>query len=485
MTCPHSDGDDKKGVKRRDFLISAVAIGGTSALSACVEREAGSPETGSTTPKENESNENKTPQEDTDAEEGRDWEEVAENLDYRNLDKSESQHAWNKYLRYERGVPEMPQHHILVLADYSHDGVPSNKEREKMEETIQTLEEAYEWSNEGLVFTFGYSPSYFGRFDASLPEEVDLPEPRALSPNESPETDEYDISIHLASDYSQAVLGAEEALFGDVDEVNGVAFEEDIGDILVKRERRTGFVGEGLPAENQDVDGIPDGEPVPEDSPLYMGFHTQHGVPDGHPFSGKTEAPFVHSQRSEYGVAIEEGPFAGGTTQQVSKIRLNLDEWYGGKTVQERLGRMFTPKERVEYVGEVAEDAGEENPFVEFRDEPKKDAEEFGMVGHAEKMARARTEDNVPLILRRDFDTTDKGHAGVHFVSLQRTISDFAETRAMMEGEEFIDEHPDIGEFENNGILEFIEVERRANFLVPPRRLRSLPIPEPDADGQI
>lgn len=472
MTCPgHADREASDGIRRRDFLVSAVAIGGTSALTACLEREEGSPEQGTSNPGNNSDSGEISSEE----EQGRDWSEVAGGLDYRNLDREESQHAWNAYLSYSDGVPVPPRHHVLVMADYVDEGPPSSGHREVLEEALTGLERAFEWSNEGLMFTVGYSPYYFERFDADLPETVDLPEPRALSESEDIEPDRYDLSIHLASDYAQAVLGAEEVLFGGETEVNGETIRSDLGGVVERRERRTGFIGEGLPADNQDVEGIPQSNPVSDDSPLYMGFHTQHGIPEDHPFHGNTEAPFVHSQSSESGVTIQEGRFAGGTTQQVSVIRLNLEDWYGEMTVQDRVERMFTPKERVEHIGETAEDAEEENPFVEFRDEPVKDAERFGEVGHAEKVARARTEDNQARLLRRDFDTTDDGHAGVHFVSLQRTISDFVQTRSLMEGADLREEHQGIGEEANNGILEFIEVVRRGNYLVPPVELRSLP----------
>lgn len=475
MTCPgHDNRETSDGIRRRDFLVSAVAIGGTNALTACLEREEGSPEQGTSDP-ENDSDSEEASSEDE--EHGRDWSKVAEQLEYRNLDRKESQHAWNDYLHYSDGVPVPPRHHVLVMADYVEDGPPSLEHRESMEEVLSGLERAFEWSNEGLFFTVGYSPYYFERFDADLPENVELPEPRALSEAEEIEPDRYDLSLHLASDYAQAVLGAEEVLFGEGTEVNGVAIRSDFSGILERKERRTGFIGEGLPADNQDVDGVPDSRPVLEEAPLYMGFNTQHGVPEDHPFHGETEAPFVHSQSSESGVTIEEGVFAGGTTQQVSLIRLNLEDWYGEMTVQDRVERMFTPKERVEHVGETGEDAEEENPFVEFREEPLKDAQRFGKVGHAEKVARARTEDNQARLLRRDFDTTDDRHAGVHFVSLQRSISDFVLTRSLMEGADLMAEHENLGEAENNGILEFIEVVSRGNFLVPPRELRSLPFP--------
>jgi len=37
-----------------------------------------------------------------------------------------------------------------------------------------------------------------------------------------------------------------------------------------------------------------------------------------------------------------------------------------------------------------------------------------------------------------------------------------------------------IGERINNGILQYLSVERRGNYLVPPRSLRALPPASPD-----
>jgi len=284
--------------------------------------------------------------------------------------------------------------------------------------------------------------------------------------------DEYDVSVHIASDHASAVLGAEEALFGNVEEVNGVEVDGRLGEVFKKRERRTGFIGEGLPAENQDVNGIPDDEPVPEDSPLYMGFHSTHGVKPSHPdYKGKEGDVTVHNQATEEKVTIKEGPFEGGTTQHVSLIKLNLHRWYDDHTLEERMKKMFEGLGDPEDIGEVGQKATEGG---RFQNNVEEHAEEYGVVGHAEKAARAR-EDHSPLLLRRDFDTTNGGEAGVHFVSLQRTVSDFVKTRSMIDGRSLSEGYEDIGDKENNGILEFINVKRRGNFVVPPRGLRSLP----------
>ena len=95
-------------------------------------------------------------------------------------------------------------------------------------------------------------------------------------------------------------------------------------------------------------------------------------------------------------------------------------------------------------------------------------------VGHAQTSARARRAGK-PLILRRDFDTADGGQAGLHFVSLQRTIEDFITTRSAMNASDAQLHNPAITDTVNNGINEFIFVLKRANYIIPARAGRSFP----------
>jgi hypothetical protein len=106
------------------------------------------------------------------------------------------------------------------------------------------------------------------------------------------------------------------------------------------------------------------------------------------------------------------------------------------------------------------------------------DAREEGVVGHAQKAGRARR-DGEPLLLRRDFDSTDGGQAGVHFLSLQRSIGDFVTTRTAMTGADLTKEGA-VGRRANNGILRYMTVRRRGNFLLPPREHRAFPSPRPE-----
>jgi len=172
-----------------------------------------------------------------------------------------------------------------------------------------------------------YGPAYFDRFDADL-AGIDLPEPTSLTPFDDPELDEYDALLQVASDYGHVTLSVEEALKGELEELNGIDVEGTFDGIFEVRDRRTGFIGRGLPADNQSgVHGIPDGDPVPDDAPMFMGF----------------KSGFRQNQASEDRVTIDEGPFAGGTTIHLSKIQLHLHQWYNQDSRGQRVSKMFSP----------------------------------------------------------------------------------------------------------------------------------------------
>ncbi|MFP9192760.1 Tat pathway signal protein [Natrialbaceae archaeon A-CW1-1] len=421
-------------ISRRAFVRSAVAIGGASALAACLDRESGDEPPQGVPPEELET-------------------------------LPDRQHAWTAFERTdEHGNSVAPEHHVCLHLEYVGDG-PTPAERERVEAAFETLERAYERGSDGLLFTVGYGPSYFERFDEPLPDSVALPEPRALSPIEDPAVDAYDAIIHLASDRGSVILSAEEALTGDLEEINGVDVADSFKGVFEVTERRTGFIGSGLPAENQEgVRGIPDSEPVSEDAPLFMGF----------------KSGFKKNQASEDRVTIQEGPFAGGTTTHLSWIRLSLNQWYEQDSREIRERKMFCPAHADEGKVEGAGDnLGDSSQVEDCAERTLEDAREHGMVGHAQKSARAR-EDGEPIILRRDFNSTDDGEAGLHFLSHQRAIEDFVATREAMTGSDIADQSA-IGPVTNNGIQQYMTVLRRANYLVPPRKHRSLPTPDPDA----
>ena len=436
--------DQSRGVSRREFVKAAVAIGGASALAACQDRE----DTTAVSPGPDDFSE-----------------------------FPDRQHAWNGAIDTDQhGNHVPPRHHLLLYLDYTGEGAtdgdespPTTAEREQVETALRSLEHAYERSNQGLLCTVGYTPAYFDRFEGALPDSVDLPAPEALAPFEDPAPDDPDAIVHLASDYGSVVLGAEEALMGEESQANGREMDADFTGVFDRASlpesgnaRRTGFIGAGLPADNQDVAGIPDSEPVDEDSPLYMGF----------------KSGFKGSQATEERVTIVDGPFAGGTTQHVSQIRLHLDQWYEQDSREHRESAMFCPahaeNDRIEGVGE---NLGATNGVADCADDVAEDSREKGVVGHAQKVARTR-EDGKPVMLRRDFDSTDGNQARLHFLALQESIADFVATREAMNGTDAA-QGGAVGQRTNNGILQYMTVERRGNYLLPPRAHRSLPTPTP------
>jgi len=225
----------------------------------------------------------------------------------------------------------------------------------------------------------GWGPRYFERLGLEPPIE----RPRPLTAFETPALDDFELVLHLAGD--------DEARLGRVERAH----------------------------ERQAVGGLPETRPVPPEAPMFMGF------PSG----------FRRNQASEDDVTIPDGPFAGGTTMQISRKRLRLESWYELLTEEERVARMF---------------AALRDEAPTFSERFEEAATKYGVVGHLQAVGRARR-DGKPLLLRRDFNTTDGGQAGLHFVSLQRSIRDFVETRRAMTAAEAPFLNPAIGPRVNNG----------------------------------
>ena len=257
------------------------------------------------------------------------------------------------------------------------------------------------------------------------------------------------------------MLEADRALRGET-AANGVAVPPPT-DVLDVADRRTGFVGAGLPAANQDAAGVPDSRPVPEASPLFTGFI----------------AGFAGNQATEEYVTVEEAPFAGGTTKVVSTLRQRLDDWYGEQEYDDRVAELFSPTHAADgWVEGAGENFGADSRVDEVADSLFADARESGRAGHAQKAARAnRDADGNVRLLRRHFESTDDDVASLHFPSLQRRVTAFEEVRAAMNGADVAAETPAVRQRVNNGILEYVFVRHRGNFLVPPRERRALPRP--------
>jgi len=430
---------DRDAVPRREFLRAAVALGGAAGLSACLgDEEEPAPLDAPTG-------------DDPDARPAR-------------------QHAWNDVLATDDdGNVRPPAHHVLLGLSLTADPGAAQA-REQVATAFRELERALARGPDGLVFTVGYAPAYFDRFDGSLPDSVDLPAPGPMTSLESAETlalDDQDALVHLASDDPAVVLAAEEALLGNAegDRLNGRELAATLEGAMERSGRRTGFVGPGLPARKQaedEVRGLPNDTEIPEDAPFWMGFR-----------SG-----FRESQATEERVTIDSGPFAGGTTQHVESLRLQLETWWDQDDHYRRVAQLFSPVHaEEERVGEVGEELGTSTGAAALADRTAEHARDPGVVGHAQKAARGRI-DGEPVLLRRDFDTTFGGTLpGIHFVSLQDGIATYERVRTAMAGQDLTDGA--VGRRQNNGIVQYVAVERRGNYLVPPREHRALPRPDP------
>ena len=415
MTLPN-----RAAVSRREYLKAAVAVGGIAGLSACLQ--------------ELDSDDRDVPTGDPSA-------------------RPDRQHAWNDVLAVDdAGHLQPPAHHVvLALALVEH---PDSEARQQVETAFESLERAYAYDPDGLLFTVGYSPSYFETVGVDSP----IPEPRAVTGSESPDLDRFDGLIHLASNDPAVVIEAEEALFGERQEPNGVAMESTLSGVFERADpRRTGFIGEGLPAQfAEEIGGVP--EEMPEEGPFFMGF----------------KSGFPNSQAPEDRVTIEDGPYAGGTTTHIESLDIQLRTWFEQDDHFLRVAQMFSPDHaKNERVPGIGEELGSTTDIEQFVDQTAADARSEGIVGHAQKAARARDDDGTPPLLRRDFNTIDNEFPGLHFLSHQRSIDEFIRVREAMAGEDLAGSG--VGQSHNNGILQYIFVNRRGNFIVPPRDKRALP----------
>lgn len=425
--------DPDRGVSRRDFVAAAVAIGGSAALSACLERE--------------------TPAGTVDA----DFPAGSEPATL-----PAGQHVWNEYLVHDpTGNTVLPSHQLVLGLAYAGSTPPTDDERAAVAEAMASLDRAFQWGtggdpaaaiNEGLLSMLGYSTRYFDR----LGVRVDLPSAGDLlrDVEEDPaKADGFDALLVLNSDFGSVLLAAEEALTGAREELNGVPVEGTFEGVFDVVERRAGVVGRGLPARELERDD------VHEEAPLSMGFR-----------SG-----FADNQATEARVTLEAGPFAGGTTLQASRLHIDLDRWYD-QSEASRVHEMFSPTVDPGAIGPTGDRLGSES---EVTAEDAEDAEAIGdahgTLGHTQKVARGRDDDFEPTILRRTegVATDVASGAGFNFHSIQRDLAAFVAVRRAMNVDEY---HADVPR-ERHGIVDYLQTEARGAYLVPPRADRALPVP--------
>lgn len=410
MTCPvHNDDghtnrdtseDDASGeLDRRGFMKSALTIGGASALATATGLY-GVPDTARATP--------------------------GEPIGVATRDNR--QHAWDGFETdvSEGGVNAHPEHHVTLHLDYAHGGTPSPAHRRRVDRALREIERYFEWHSEGVLFTVGYAPTYFDRFDESLPEGLnpdgDIVKPGLLRPQglidapgvtldrEDPAADEAEVCLHLASNNAQNILAVEALLWGGEYEVDGetVSFEATVEGVLETAGegdgrpksypyRRVGFSGNENVSENLEADTDFDPDRIPDDAELMMGFNDlyRNSIPR------EDNATILEDQQLVS--PHPPGVFAQGTIQHVSKLDIDLARFYDeNDDTQSRRELMFSPDHDADNTGTVGENLGNSNApgdtamrnldgeSTDKAEQVVEDYENEGTVGHAQKLARAR-----------------------------------------------------------------------------------------------
>ncbi len=528
-----SDSADR-GIERRSFMKSALVIGGASALST-ITGLYGVPSTVSA--------------------DGDDRIGAAE--------RDNRQHAWDGFETDVSigGVSAHPRHHVTLHLDYANDGAPTPDERTAVEGALREIERHFEWNSEGVLFTIGYSPNYFDRFEADLPKGLSpsgkVVKPALLRPgqlidtpgvtldHETPTPDEAEVCLHLASNNVQNIMAVEGLLWGDPIDMD-VSFEHTFSGILETAgsgggrptefpHRRVGFSGNENITENLEENTDFDSGRVPDDAELMMGFNDlyRNSIPR------EDNATMLEDQQ-----LVEPHPpgqFAQGTIQHVSKLDIDLTRFYDDHDTTGRRERMFSPDHDAENTGTVGENLGEssapgdtpmrdlDGESVDKAEQVTDDYESEGVVGHAQKLARARfdletritaegrqrlsggdrnellpaeerddelaghagDQEAEQVLLRRDVTSTDQDTPGNLFISLMRFNPYMAYIRQAMNGVEFDSagfgltgeariQDEAIGAGPDSGIVNYLDTKRRGNYLVPPITARALPSPRSD-----
>lgn len=522
MPCSHAGGgssfdrdEDSRELERRNFMKSALMIGGANATHTSIERYGLSGTDGSAKPA---------------------------------AARDNRQHAWNAYLNLDaRGLPDPPEYRVFLYLDYEGDGEPTAEDRAQMAAALDQLERAFEWSADGLLFSVSYGQAYWDRFDDDLPAGArlldDAEAADAMSRGEeTPAVEDADVLVDLASDHVANVLAAESALWGGIDEIAGVAIDATFEGLFDKPvdypTRRTGFVAR--PEDDEEAGESGGAEPESDDAFLTMGFAT--GREDSQP--REDHVTLVHDQVTDDGETRPPGQFAQGAVQHASRLEMDLASWYGDD-LGARRERMLGPFEGpdrdggttatdggagtglgsggttgLESGGTTGLGPGADAPLrdadaeTDAARETAEDAASDDAVGHQQKLARARVDhatrresgepggDLAPLVLRRAVNTMDGDEpllpgagevdsegrpapetAAVEFVSLMRFNGDIVTTREAMNDIEYtspdgtIDhDHVEV-EADDHGIHEYVETTRRGSFLTPPLALRALPTP--------
>lgn len=362
--------------------------------------------------------------------------------------------------RDAQGDPNPPRHmrgYLLEVRPERLDG----EARRRLEGALRAIEETYTYGPQGVLTLVAYGQSYFDRYAPGFT----VPGPRRFGATDARAVfTGAPVFLQLLSDHLVTLKAIETALFRSwTTPLRGVPARMHrawVGDLFRVRLRTGGALFAGAPRRLL-VDGGALARPlaprtraqISADQAFFLGFKSN----------------FAAGNASEADVTLAQGAFSGGTFAQVSHVLEDLDAWYG-RSPELRARLMFNSR----------------HPDPTRSDPPPADQvlQECAvdhLAGHNAKAAMARwhAPDGTrrPLLLRRDYPSVDLGIPGLQFVVFIRDLADFDRMRTLMEGE-FT--RPLGVPVLRNGINPVLRTLRRDTFVVPPRRLRAFPHPDPN-----
>lgn len=368
------------------------------------------------------------------------------------------QHAWDAFEAVTTGSGNtlQPENSLVLLLEYEGEGEPSPGHRRRVEDALTSIEQRFDWSSGGVLFTMAYSASYFERFEEDPPagaapsagetvvgtvaELTDL-----ADTNDDVTPDEYDAALLLASANPANVLAVEAALWGEGEVEFDATFEGIFARPEGWPERRVGFAGPAFQDREQEYESkfLADDQEIPVEAPLSMGFIAGFGasIPEEEAVTLKHDQVFPGPGLTEdvpdlpyVGEVGERDPgvFAQGTLKHLSHLELDLESWYGVDSDRRR-NQMYSPyhtREETRANGgnkpgsglvvddDSRQDGPDQNEYStrEYADRtPETAAGDDGAetseptVGHSQKSARSRYDldgDGEPEqpVLRRDWD---------------------------------------------------------------------------------
>ena len=399
---------------------------------------------------------------------------------------------------------------------------PTEADQESFRAALETIEERYPFSPQGIFTFVGYGIPYFKRLPGgmrgplvqrniprllsdrsrfALEEAVPSPtDVSRLNPGVTKQTfnvpvviEHNDMLLTLRSDVLAHTSDVIDWLINRSNRLNGRATPSPQFQGLFRiTSNRVMFQKIGLPRKVAEANHLPFASEVNHQSPMWMGFADQQTDGSGPAaittFQGNHSARLTTAHSGDY--------LANGAIQHLSHVIQDLEQFYA------KPDEPFT--ERVQYAfrsdpipspgntDQFTDGGGPaflRNVFQGTNDAFKNAAaintfEGKHRMGHLAALQRSsRAADGTPIHIRMDgpgFDSLDvpnKSNQGkLQFTVFVPTADFFTRMRRNQASLDLVKQHGVASD--DNGLERFITATRRQNFLVPPRRHRSFPLLE-------